>query len=164
MQVNTELPFLWRLPMARNGNVPELLERFMEESGKTQCWITVNEIRTYFNLDEPASPAISGFLQRLHSAPFFSFPYRVERIEKTIMNARPHPRVIKRYLVVRRPAAQMKKPADTGIPETCGGAPVILTDYDAIRLFDRVLEKSGERLGDPHRSLRRNNSGLLFRN
>jgi hypothetical protein len=97
--------------MARNRNVPDLLERFMKESGEMQRWVTVNEIRTYFDLDKFASPAISGFLQRIYSGPFFSFPYRVERIEKITLLSKPHPRVIKKYLVSRRPLARKQVPA-----------------------------------------------------
>jgi len=84
-----DLPVIWRLFMARNGNVPELLERFMEESGETERWVTVNEFRTRFDLDESASPAISGFLRCIHQDPFFTFPWRVERIEKVAI-FKPH--------------------------------------------------------------------------
>lgn len=91
--------------MARYRDVPHILERFMEESGKMQCWVTVNELRTYFDLDEFSSPAISGFLQRIYCGPFFCFPYRVERIEKITL-PKPHPRIVKKYLVTRRPQAR----------------------------------------------------------
>lgn len=92
--------------MARNCTIPELLERFMEESGQTRRWVTVSEIRSYFDLDESSSPAISGFLQQNYSGTFLSFPYRVERIENVTVCARPHPRIIRKYLVARRPAAR----------------------------------------------------------
>jgi hypothetical protein len=96
--------------MARNRDVPGLLERFMEESGETQRWITVNEFRTYFDLDEFSAPAISGFLQRIYHGSFFSCPYRVERIEKVIVQKRQR-RIVKRYLVIRRPSARKRDPA-----------------------------------------------------
>jgi len=93
--------------MARNRDVPDLLERFMIESGETQRWVTVNEIRTYFNLDEFSAPPISGFLQRIYHGSFFSCPYRVERIEKITVQKRQR-RVVKRYLVTRRPQARKR--------------------------------------------------------
>lgn len=96
--------------MARNRDVPNLLETFMEESGETQRWVTVNEIRTYFNLDEFSAPPISGFLQRIYHGPFFSCPYRVERIEKITVQKKQR-RVVKRYLVTRRPQARKWNPA-----------------------------------------------------
>jgi hypothetical protein len=100
--------------MARNRDVPNLLETFMEESGETQRWVTVNEIRTYFNLDEFSAPPISGFLQRIYHGPFFSCPYRVERIEKITVQKKQR-RVVKRYLVTRRPQARRWNPALHGI-------------------------------------------------
>ena len=115
--------------MARNRNVPDLLERFMKESGETQRWVTVNEIRTYFNLDELAAPAISGFLRRIYCGPFFSFPYRVERIEKITLLSKPHPRVIKKYLVSRRPLARKQLPALHEITSVIGDIRVSETGY-----------------------------------
>jgi len=82
----------------------------MEESGETQRWVTVNELRIYFDLDEFSAPAISGFLQRIYHGPFFSCPYRVERIEKVTVQ-KPQRRVVKRYLVTRRPPARKRDPA-----------------------------------------------------
>lgn len=100
--------------MARNRDVPNLLEKFMEESGETQRWVTVNEIRTYFNLDEFSAPPISGFLQRIYQGPFFSCPYRVERIERITVQKKQR-RVVKRYLVTRRPQARKWNSALHGI-------------------------------------------------
>jgi hypothetical protein len=105
--------------MARYKDVPAILEKFMEESGETQCWVTVNELRTYFDLDEFSSPAISGFLQRIYCGPFFRFPYRVERIEKITL-PRPHPRTVKRYLVTRRPQARKLDPEFREITSVVG--------------------------------------------
>ena len=106
--------------MARNRDVPDLLETFMEESGETQRWVTVNEVRTYFDLDEFSSPAISGFLQRIYHGPFFSCPYRVERIEKVTFQ-KPQPRIVKRYLVTRRPPARKRDPEFREIPSVARG-------------------------------------------
>ena len=90
--------------MARNREVPELLEKFMAECGTSERWITVAEFRTYFALDEQYSSAISGFFRRIHQGSFFSCPYRVERIEKTSIET-PQRRTIKRYLITRRPGS-----------------------------------------------------------
>lgn len=127
--------------MARNRDVPDLLERFMIESGETQRWVTVNEIRTYFNLDEFAAPAISGFLRRIYHGPFTTCPYRVERIEKiTVQN--PHRRDIKRYLVVRRPVPRIKNQQENCGRSGCSDESRVFTDYDAVEHFDRVLRRS----------------------
>jgi hypothetical protein len=126
--------------MARNGNVPELIEQFMEESGETQQWVTVNELRTYFSLDEFAAPAISGFLRRIYHGPFATCPYRVERIEKiTVQN--PHRRDIKRYLVVRRPVPWIKNQQENYSRSGRSDVSRVFTDYDAVEHFDRVLRR-----------------------
>jgi hypothetical protein len=127
--------------MARNREVPDLLERFMEESGETQRWVTVNEIRTYFNLDEFSAPPISGFLQRIYHGPFFSCSYRVERIEKVTIQ-KPKHRIIKRYLVTKRSTGRQKDPADVSNRLTNEHTHDVFTDSDAIEHFDRVLLKN----------------------
>jgi len=98
--------------VARYRDVPTILEKFMEESGETQCWVSVNELRTHFDLDGFSSPEISGFLQRMYCGSSFTFPYRGERIEKVTL-PKPHPSIVKRYLVTRRP--QIRK----GVLEFC---------------------------------------------
>jgi hypothetical protein len=100
--------------MARNREIPELLEQYMEHSGGTEQWITVMEFRTHFQLDEFSASAISGFLRRIYQRPFFSCPYRVERIEKIIVH-KPQRRIIKRYLVKKRPESP-GKPARNRAP------------------------------------------------
>jgi hypothetical protein len=77
----------------------------MESGGVPKRWITVKELRTHFDLDDTASPAISGFLRRIHQGPFLTCQYRVTRIEKLIVNT-PHMRMIKRYYVTRRPGSE----------------------------------------------------------
>jgi hypothetical protein len=132
--------------MAYNGDVPALLEQFMEESGTTRRWVTVHEIRSYFNLDETVSPAISGFLQRNYSGTFLSFPYRVERMEKVTLDAKPHPRTIKKYLVSKRPASGLGKNPPGVAGTTSAGFLNVFTDYDAVEHFDRVIgKKSSDR-------------------
>ena len=122
----------------------------MDDSGESRRWVTVHEIRTFFNLDERVSSAISGFLQRNYSGTYLSFPYRVERIEKVTLDVRPHPRMIKKYLIARRPAAGPGKTAAgrNGRPGT--GFNSVFTDYDAVEHFDHVLSRKrapGERQG-----------------
>jgi hypothetical protein len=124
--------------MARNRDVQDLLERFMEEKGETQRWVTVNEIRTHFNLDEFAAPPISGFLQRIYHGPFFSCPYRVERIEKITIQKKQR-RVVKRYLVTKRPPARERKPEDVSTQLISTHTHDVFTDMAAIEHFDFVL-------------------------
>jgi len=132
--------------MGRNYNVTDLLERFMEDSGETKRWVTVNELRNYYDLDECASQAISGFLQKIYCGSFASCPYRVERIERVTLDAKPHPRQIKKYLVTTRPAARAQRFGQGGNRVTETDAPDILTDYDAVRPLDRVLDEKRGRM------------------
>jgi len=91
--------------MHHHPDIPELLERYMEASDTAECWVTVRELRSYFELEESAGPAISGFLQRIHQGPFLRCRYRVTRMEKFRDSAPPY-RTIKRYLVQTRPASR----------------------------------------------------------
>ena len=90
--------------MGTRRAISELLEQFMESGGVPERWITVQDIRTHFNLNDTASPAISGFLRRIHQGPFFTCQCRVTRIERLIVKT-PHTRMIKRYFVTRRPGS-----------------------------------------------------------
>lgn len=101
--------------MDNHLSIPELLEQYMEAGGDREQWITVKDLRTFFHLDDTASPPISGFLRRINHGPFSSCPYRVSRIEKLIVDT-PHPRMIKRYLVTRRPGAETKPGTDAENP------------------------------------------------
>ncbi len=60
--------------MARYRGVPTILEKFMEECGKTKCRVTVYELRAYFGLDEFSSQAISGFCAADLLRSFFPLP------------------------------------------------------------------------------------------
>jgi len=91
--------------MTRHPELPELLERYIEDSGRPEQWITVQEIRTYFHLPESDGPAISGFLRKIHHGPFVSFRYKVSRMEK-FQDSRPPYRIIRRYLVCERPVTR----------------------------------------------------------
>jgi hypothetical protein len=133
--------------MARNSEIPDLLAQYMEFCGGTERWITVYELRSYFHLDESAAHAVSGFLRRIYYRPFFSYQYRVKRIEKILVNT-PQRRCINRYLVKKRPDSKKGYPdnsADlalnvnaTGLPET--GDYELCTDHDAVKIFNKVLQ------------------------
>ena len=90
--------------MSAHPPIPELLEQFMEAGSLPERWITVRELRTHFDLDDTASPAISGFLRRIYHGPFFTCQYQVTRIERLIVKT-PHTRMIKRYFVTGRPGS-----------------------------------------------------------
>lgn len=89
--------------MSPHPEIPELLDQYMEDSGRSEQWITVQNIRTHFQLAESNGPAISGFLSKIHYGPFFSCRYKVVRIEKFRDTIPPY-RIIKKYLVQERPA------------------------------------------------------------
>ena len=66
--------------MTLHSKVPDLVEQFMEATGKTARWVTVREIRAHFDLDDAIAPAVSGFLHKIYQGPFFMFPFKVTRI------------------------------------------------------------------------------------
>jgi hypothetical protein len=88
--------------MTPHKEVPDLLEQYMIASGSSECWVTVRELRLFFQLDESAGPAFSGFLQKIYQGPFFSCRYKVARMEK-FRDTTPPYRIIKKYLVQERP-------------------------------------------------------------
>ncbi|MDD1689619.1 MAG: hypothetical protein LUQ66_03060 [Methanoregula sp.] len=88
--------------MIRHPEVPELLEQYMEATGSAERWVTVRELRSFFQMEESAGPAFSGFLQKIHHGPFVSCPYKVARMEK-FRDTTPPYRIIKKYLVQVRP-------------------------------------------------------------
>jgi hypothetical protein len=136
--------------MARNTEIPDLLAQYMEMCGEMERWITVYEFRTCFHLDESSAHAISGFLRRIHYRPFFSYQYRVKKIEKIIVYT-PQRRCINRYLVIKRqeirkgyssPPATVTTSGNfqtIRVPET--GNQKLLTNQEAVNLFDKVLHK-----------------------
>jgi hypothetical protein len=87
--------------MSGHPEVAELLERYMEDTGRPEHWLTVKDLRTHFHLDESTGPAIAGFLGKIHHGSCFACRYRVQRIEK-FRDAVPPYRIIKRYLVQKR--------------------------------------------------------------
>jgi hypothetical protein len=56
-------PFFTSIPfnMTRHPDIPEMLDQYMEVSGRSDQWITVKDLRTFFQLDDSASPPISEF-------------------------------------------------------------------------------------------------------
>jgi hypothetical protein len=88
--------------MTHRQDVPDLLEQFMEASGSAERWVRV---RLFFQLDESAGPAISGFLQKISQGPFFTCRFKVARMEKFQDTITPY-RIIKKYLVQTRPSVR----------------------------------------------------------
>jgi hypothetical protein len=97
--------------LTHHPEVPELLEQYMAASGSAECWVTVREIRSFFQLDESTGPALAGFLQKIHHGSFFTCRYRVARMEK-FQDAAPPYRIIKKYLVQERPVQKYHQPVD----------------------------------------------------
>jgi len=136
--------------MARNKEIPDLLAQYMEVCGEMERWITVYEFRTYFHLDESSAHAISGFLRRIHYRPFFSYQYRVKKIEKIIVYT-PQRRCINRYLVKKRPEIREEysgPPPIATAPEYLHAIGIsgmvdheLCTDHDAFEIFNKVLRK-----------------------
>jgi hypothetical protein len=136
--------------MARNKEVPELLAEYMNACGEDERWITVYEFRTYFHLDESSAHAISGFLRRIHYRPFFSYQYRVKKIEK-IIEYTPQRRCINRYLIKKRPEIREAYSNPSSVATTLGSLPTIgspattdyglCTDHDAVKIFNKVLRR-----------------------
>jgi hypothetical protein len=134
--------------MARNPDIPPLLEKFMEESGEKQRWVMVYELRTYFHLDESSAPAIAGFLRRIYKGPFFPCSYRVERIEKITVE-KPQRRMIRRYLVTQKSPPRKSAPVQRITGTIQKKVLHNFTDTDAIDLFNRVLKESTDRPDSP---------------
>ena len=97
--------------MPHHLDIPDLLNQYMEDSGQSELWITVQDIRTYFQLPESNGPAISGFLSKIHHGSFFSCRYKVARIKK-IRDTIPPYRSIKKYLVKERPVQRSHQTTD----------------------------------------------------
>jgi len=89
----------------------------MEASGSEECWVTVRELRLYFQLDESAGPALSGFLQKIHHGSFLTCRYKVARMEK-FRDSTPPYRIIKKYLIQERP---VQKVIRSPIPKNSSG-------------------------------------------
>lgn len=104
--------------MTRHSEVPELVEQYMEAKGRSARWVTVREIRNHFDLDDSIAPAVSGFLHKIYQGPFFSFRYKVARIEK-FQDAVPPYRIISRYFVEERksPGRPMQENAKRSEPK-----------------------------------------------
>jgi len=142
--------------MARNNEIPDLLARYMEVFGETERWITVYELRTHFHLDESAAHAISGFLRRIYDRPFFSYQYRVKKIEKILVKT-PQRRNINRYLVKKRPESRKESFGPptmtaasrclhaTGLPQQADHE--LCTDHDAVKIFNKILHQDPGKTG-----------------
>lgn len=89
-------------------DIPELLEHYMNSRGVSECWITAREFRNFFQLETSMTSTISGFLRRISLGPYYSCPYIVVRIRKTVDHT-PHPHRINRYYVKSRPVQIREK-------------------------------------------------------
>lgn len=68
--------------MKKYNGIPELLEQFMQEKGRKERWITVQELRDRFGLTRYQCNTVSGFLRRLEFGPFGKFPFIVTKIKR----------------------------------------------------------------------------------
>ena len=87
--------------MTRLQEVPDLPEQFMEASGSAERRVTVRKLRLFFQLDESAGPAFSGFPRKIHHGPFFTCRYKAARKEK-FRDTTPPYRMIRKYPVRAR--------------------------------------------------------------
>jgi hypothetical protein len=87
---------------------PELLARYMEEQEDKPQWVTVKDIRKRFNLGREWSSPLSGFLHRIETGPFFSYPFIVVRSER-MKDTTQTTGLVLRYLVRRRDLEGGKK-------------------------------------------------------
>jgi hypothetical protein len=91
--------------MRKYPGIPELLEQYMEEKGGDERWITVNPLRSRFNLTRYQCNTVSGFLRRLATGPFGKCPYIVQKIER-VESKNPSDPKICRYLVKKIGASE----------------------------------------------------------
>ena len=108
--------------MRKYNGIPELLDRFMEEQGARERWVTVQELRDCFGLTRYQCNTVSGFLRRLEFGPFGRFPYVVLRIEP-VAGCHPSDPPKCRYLVKRRGGAAVIQ-AVTGPPPVLPAGPI----------------------------------------
>ena len=87
--------------MRKYSGIPELLEKFMQEQGAVERWVTVQEHRDRFGLTRYQCNTVSGFLRRLEFGSFAQFPYIVLKIERIEQNCPSDPPKC-RYLVKRK--------------------------------------------------------------
>jgi hypothetical protein len=88
--------------MTSHPKIFELLKKYMDADNQPSRWITVQEFRSYFNLQRGCSPVIAGYFQRIYQNPTYLCPYRVIRIEHVRGPANQY-RSVRRYLVERSP-------------------------------------------------------------
>jgi len=87
--------------MANYTGIPEMLETFMAESGRSECWVTVSQLRQRFGFSRERCTSVSRFLRRLHEGTYRQFPYIVRSIERNPACKSPEVGVL-RYHVKRR--------------------------------------------------------------
>ena len=96
--------------MRKYSEIPEMLEEYMAESGSTERWVTVRELRERFGLVRQQCTSVARFFQRLHEGAFCQFPFIVLKIEHAPAYT-PRDMKVCRYLIKRREyySAQRKR-------------------------------------------------------
>jgi hypothetical protein len=89
--------------MTSHPKIVELLKDYMDADSQRARWITVQEFRTFFNLQRKCSKVIAGYFQRIYQNRTYGGPYRVIRIEQIRDPANPY-RSVRRYLVEKSPS------------------------------------------------------------
>jgi hypothetical protein len=105
--------------MKKYPGIPELLERFMQEQGADERWVTVQELRNRLGLTRYQCNTISGFLRRLESGPFGQFPFVVASITREYGENPSDPKKCRYLLKLRECHAQQRK--QTRQPEPVHG-------------------------------------------
>jgi hypothetical protein len=96
--------------MTSHPKIVELLKDYMEAESQSARWITVQEFRTYFQLQKSCAPVIAGYFQRIYQNPTYLCPYRVIKIEQVSDPRNPY-RSVRRYLVEKSPAIPKNNPS-----------------------------------------------------
>lgn len=138
---------------ARSWHAIEMSRNFLKGSWKSQGrrnaglpLMKSGLILIWMNFLHHQSPAFyAGYTMGL----FFSCQYRVERIEKVVIQ-KPQRRIIRRYLVTKRPQAREKKPEDVRTQFISTRTHDVFTNSAAIEHFDRVLLSSCNESDDSH--------------
>jgi hypothetical protein len=118
--------------MSKYSGIPEMVEEYMAESGSTERWVTVHELRNRFGLTRLQCSTVSGFLRRLQQGTFVKFPYIVQKIEQVSTSTPSTPRKMRvsRYFLKFRECNTARQ-RQTQLKETTIGKPVPVSDTGA---------------------------------
>ena len=87
--------------MAKYQGIPEMLEHYMAESGDTERWVTVGQLRRQYGFPQNRCTSVSRFLRRLHEGTYRKFPYIVKAIRRD-PHCKPQEIGVLRYLIIKR--------------------------------------------------------------